>query len=649
MARNVVKVGMVLAVAVIVWAGTARAVPVAGNAAGTAQLIRSGSVTAELMPDGTVRFPRATGTADRSPAPGAPTDYEALQNPGFESGALTPWYESGGMWSIVTDNPHGGTYCAYDTGNNWIRQDFTGIPVSRITSIALWYRQPNAGIAAVDLFYTDASDTEDIIFPTATWQQFDVTSWLAPGKTLNGIRIWGYTGGPNPECYIDDISIQVVGDTAWHYGPFSNFGLTRFDGEYFPGTNKVYFMGGRKADASTDGTIYSYDVATQTYASTSRTLPTPVSNYEIALLLDNYDLPAGDTYGLYIFGGRVAAGTYTSAVQAYYPRSNRVVTVTADPYPNQTGGIYYIPACGPVYGNKAYVMGGFQNTAQPYVSNAVWVFDPLAPAGSRWTRSNYNLPYARGYIQAAVVDSFLYACGGDSFDGTNLVAKAQVARQNLLTPGAWATMANMPMIGGEAKAFGFNSNSPYFRTAPGDLSQKVIIAGHGVWPDEDNVCYIYDAPTNVWSNFPRLLRGRRNHAGAFIPVGSGMNGLPGIWIWGGRHTSDAIVGDTTEYFGFQVGPTGIAAEPASPLHCGLQVAPNPVRDLAIVTYTLARTGDAQLKVYDVTGKLRATLVDGPRPTGTSSVRLSTSGLPGGIYVLRLVTEGVTLTRKLVVK
>jgi hypothetical protein len=340
---------------------------------------------------------------------------------------------------------------------------------------------------------------------------------------------------------------------TWVYGPRSiGYNYTRLDGEYFPGTGKVYFLGGRLADASTNGTIWSYDPVAQTYAATGATMPTPISNYEIALLRDNYDLVAGDTYGLYVFGGRDNAGGFINLVQVYYPRTNRVVTVTSDPYPNNTSGIYYIPASNPVYNNKAYVLGGFQNTAAPYyVSRAVWVYDPLAAAGSRWTQLSFNLNYGRGYIQGAVVDSFLFACGGDTFDGTSLWSQNYVERLNLNTPTGWTVMTPMPQICGEARAFGFGGSTPYYRTTPGDLARKMITAGRGFWPAETTDCYIYDVPANTWNTFPSLNKSRRDHAGAFIPGSAGTNGVPGIWVWGGRHTSDAIVMDTSEYFQFQ--------------------------------------------------------------------------------------------------
>ncbi|MCB8952536.1 MAG: hypothetical protein H6650_11030 [Ardenticatenales bacterium] len=143
-------------------------------------------------------------------APAAPAA-EVLQNPGFETGVLAPWYTTNNQWSVINSGCQSGSYCATDIGNYWIQQDFAGIPGTQITSIAFWSRQPEAAIQAVDLLYSDGTYYENIVFPTADWQRFDVTSWLDPNKTLTGIRLWGYSGGGgDPDVTVID-NVSVIG------------------------------------------------------------------------------------------------------------------------------------------------------------------------------------------------------------------------------------------------------------------------------------------------------------------------------------------------------------------------------------------------------------------------------------------------------
>jgi len=146
-------------------------------------------------------------------------DGEVLENPGFETGDIAPWYSN--AWNVTTSNPHSGLFCATDEGNYWIRQDFPGIPVEEIVSITFWSRQPEEAIQAIDLMYSDGTYFEDLIWPGMSWGFFDITSWLAPGKTLEGIRFWGYSGGgPDPDItFIDDISIEQAGQEALEVDP----------------------------------------------------------------------------------------------------------------------------------------------------------------------------------------------------------------------------------------------------------------------------------------------------------------------------------------------------------------------------------------------------------------------------------------------
>ncbi|RJP74182.1 MAG: T9SS C-terminal target domain-containing protein [Candidatus Zixiibacteriota bacterium] len=140
------------------------------------------------------------------------TDVELLSNTGFETGSFPPWTHDG-AWTISTTTPHTGTYCAYDVGNHWVRQEITPTPADQIVSATLWMRQPEDQISAIDFFYSNGTYSEDLIWPTPNWTQFNVTSFIDPGTVVTAIRIWGYSGGGGlpDETFIDDVSIQTAG------------------------------------------------------------------------------------------------------------------------------------------------------------------------------------------------------------------------------------------------------------------------------------------------------------------------------------------------------------------------------------------------------------------------------------------------------
>jgi hypothetical protein len=340
---------------------------------------------------------------------------------------------------------------------------------------------------------------------------------------------------------------------SWQNGPQSPFAYMRFDGEYFPGTAKVYFPGGRVGLGTTAADIYSYTPASGEYSDVGINMPLAVSNYDVCLLRDDYNLPAGDTFGLYVIGGRIdAAPYYIDSVQVYYPTTDTAVVLHSDAFPGRAGDSIAVATSSVVYDNVIYSMGGFSNVTS-VTSNEVWSFDPLASAGSRWSQLA-DMPLARAYPIAAIVDSFLYACGGDTWDGASLYARAQCQRLNLNdTAAGWTLVADMPAVADEARGFGFNSDRP------GDFAGKLIVAGRGVWVGESAHCYIYDVASDTWDTFPRLAQARRNHAGVFIPAEAGGTGVPGIWVFGGRQVNDTLALQVSEYYAIDIASHNVGA------------------------------------------------------------------------------------------
>ena len=140
---------------------------------------------------------------------------ELLQNTGFETGQLGPWYQARDFcngtcvnWNASAQNPHTGTYSAMDEGNIELRQDFAATPGSQITNASFWV-YTDSGVDAVDFFYTDSSDEEFVVFaPANTWTLENVTADVNKGKTLMGFSIWG--SGPNHITFVDDADLTAV-------------------------------------------------------------------------------------------------------------------------------------------------------------------------------------------------------------------------------------------------------------------------------------------------------------------------------------------------------------------------------------------------------------------------------------------------------
>jgi hypothetical protein len=76
--------------------------------------------------------------------------------------------------------------------------------------------------------------------------------------------------------------------------------------------------------------------------------------------------------------------------------------------------------------------------------------------------------------------------------------------------------------------------------------------------------------------------------------------------------------------------------------------PNPVRGQASVRFSLDRAGEASVRVYDVTGRLVATLFDADAAPQQYDVAFDTAALASGVYVVQLRSEDRVQTQKMVV-
>ncbi len=99
------------------------------------------------------------------------------------------------------------------------------------------------------------------------------------------------------------------------------------------------------------------------------------------------------------------------------------------------------------------------------------------------------------------------------------------------------------------------------------------------------------------------------------------------------------------------GPPLSAEEPTTVPKPNLTSAPNPATAMATLRFNLPTAGDASLKVYGMDGRLLGTLLDGAVDAGPQSLvwdftDAQGNHLPAGVYVYRLKSEGVDISKKL---
>lgn len=95
------------------------------------------------------------------------------------------------------------------------------------------------------------------------------------------------------------------------------------------------------------------------------------------------------------------------------------------------------------------------------------------------------------------------------------------------------------------------------------------------------------------------------------------------------------------------GSTGIIDPAKTPLKYELfQNYPNPFNPVTSIKFTIPKDGQASLKIYDITGKLVATYLDEYVKKGTYNAEVNGTELSSGVYFYKLVAEGFTDTKKM---
>ncbi len=136
-----------------------------------------------------------------------------------------------------------------------------------------------------------------------------------------------------------------------------------------------------------------------------------------------------------------------------------------------------------------------------------------------------------------------------------------------------------------------------------------------------------------------------------------VTGLEDLLVWDGLETcfdflafggsiEDAGIGE--EYvFGTVCLEDHTLTEIAVPDKIELSAYPNPFNPSTNVHFTLTETGPVTLNIYNLSGQLVSTLVDGNLPVGEHQFTFNAANLPSGVYIARINTTSSTNATRLV--
>jgi len=146
------------------------------------------------------------------------------------------------------------------------------------------------------------------------------------------------------------------------------------------------------------------------------------------------------------------------------------------------------------------------------MSHEVWVFDPNAAVGSRWTQLA-DYPMDRGYIPTAAIGNLIYTAGGSLWDGTTIHDTVDSFKYNIAT-NTWTAISNIPRVVAETRALNV-------------YGLMWVMGGGRDAPNPNNEVDIYNPYCNSWTvSTQPFVTPRRN-----FPTDT--DGGSRVWLAGG--------------------------------------------------------------------------------------------------------------------
>lgn len=306
--------------------------------------------------------------------------------------------------------------------------------------------------------------------------------------------------GETPDRAVAQASFAAPQSGTWtSETAFPLAGVVRAWGVFFPANGKFYVLGGRQSDVTGAEILHprEYFPLGQTWAAKVTAFP----DNQVANLVGGVLKVDAKDYIVLVGGAAAGATTASSAVLVYDPILDAGVTLTTDPWPGNVSGTI-LPGGAAVLDNKLYIFGGYDIGVG--MVDAIWSFDPMAPAGSRWTHMSATLPTPLGYIPTATSGGSIYLLGGSEYVSGTL-ADTTYAYRFEPGPGSIVAIAPVPRAVAETRAVTQRDGKIW------------LLGGGRIAPNPSTEVDVYDPVSNSWSLGPPMLTARRNFAADINP------------------------------------------------------------------------------------------------------------------------------------
>ncbi|UCG42570.1 MAG: hypothetical protein JSU73_12000 [candidate division WOR-3 bacterium] len=467
--------------------------------------------------------------------------------------------------------------------------------------------------------YSEMETYAGPLAPGAT-AEVTFTNWTAVGGTYDLTAFTNLAGDDNPSNDTMTGTVQVVA-LAWETisSPTTAQDKIVHVTVWDPGTDMVYQVGGNPAGATGtyDGICRAYDPEGDSWV-TKATMPTPLGWM-------GYGLVGGKIYAL---GGHDNFNQMIGTSQEYDIASNTWTAKAARPV-----GLG-APLSATWRDTLIYIMGGTNGSTG---SNRVDVYDP---ASNSWLTGT-NLPEIADMGSAVIIGDTIYIAQalnrGTSRCWTNLYKGA-------IDPG---NPTSINWIQGPVLA------EPVFNGA------TVAVAGEVYWMG--GFINATTVTSKIWKYSPTT--GMVTTFAPSYPITVARSTFAAArdasWGWEIYGMAGDMNGNWSPpnqtYTKLALPITGVGeGTPPRPLSAGIvSVRPSIGRGFASISYSVANVGLVNLGVYDASGSLVRTLVEGVVEPGTQTAvwnRTDDAGhrVSNGTYFYRLTVDGQTLSSKSVV-
>lgn len=474
-------------------------------------------------------------------------------------------------------------------------------------------------------------------------QSFDIHMMITGGyvstKTitlppLSSSQIYFDPWTPSTGDYIVQVQTLLIGDvdpsndtlskSIKVLEPFLNYGWSAHDplpesafGSAVASVNtasgsRIFLLSGY-TQLSIMPDAYEYDLNFNTWANIS---PLPVESTLGASATANNKI--------FVFGGRTLQ-TPQGATQIYDPVTDSWTTGTPMPTPIVT------PAFGTYKDSLVYIFGGL-NDATGTGTNMVQIYDTYNDTWSMGTPKPGSADYG---LRGGIVNNKIVIAGGAS--NNQLTAATYVGTIDTINPTqiSWTQVADFPA--GTCTRMGsgisVDKNSPLIIFAGGSRDNTYL---------PYNKVFAFDVVSNTWKLGPNKPTARS----LFYMAPIIQNDSIYLVAPGGSPVafddSDSHEWLNLGYYSF---PTSL------PENNGIRQAslhPNPARESTVLSFNLEKASNIQIKITDLPGNELFVFKNEKMNAGMQSLVIPLSNLSKGMYFCTMISEGHTVSKKIVV-